>query len=182
MQDLHRMQKTDFGAKAIVFSQFTSMLDIIKHRISTDRFSSGYDHIQQCQRICFTSAPTKVCSPHGEYELGSAGSYHSPVQQRPPSESSFDIPQSRRGSLEPHCIFIMDPWWSPAAEMQAIDRTHCFDQHKPIHATRFITEGAIEERILRLQEKKRLVFDATIGGDAGSVNKLTTADMAFLFA
>ena len=45
----------------------------------------------------------------------------------------------------------MDPWWNPAAEMQAIDRTHRIGQHKPIFATRFIIENTIEERILRLQ-------------------------------
>jgi DNA repair protein RAD16 len=78
-------------------------------------------------------------------------------------------------------IFIMDPWWNPAAEMQAIDRTHRIGQRKPIFATRFIIENTIEERILKLQEKKRLVFDGTIGGDAGSMAKLTVDDMRFLF-
>jgi hypothetical protein len=75
----------------------------------------------------------------------------------------------------------IDPWWNPAAEMQAIDRTHRIGQHKPIYATRFIIENTIEERILRLQEKKKLVFDGTVGGDAGSMSKLTVDDMRFLF-
>jgi DNA repair protein RAD16 len=75
-----------------------------------------------------------------------------------------------------------DPWWNPAAEMQAIDRTHRIGQHKPIYATRFIIENTIEERILRLQEKKKLVFDGTVGGDAGSMSKLTVDDMRFLFS
>lgn len=74
-----------------------------------------------------------------------------------------------------------DPWWNPAAEMQAIDRTHRIGQHKPIYATRFIIENTIEERILRLQEKKKLVFDGTVGGDSSSMSKLTVDDMRFLF-
>ena len=78
-------------------------------------------------------------------------------------------------------IYIMDPWWNPAAEMQAIDRTHRIGQHKPIFATRFIIQDTIEERILQLQNKKKLVFDGTVGGDAGSMAKLTADDMAFLF-
>ncbi len=78
------------------------------------------------------------------------------------------------------CLFA-DPWWNPAAEMQAIDRTHRIGQHKPIYATRFIIENTIEERILRLQEKKKLVFDGTVGGDSGSMSKLTVDDMRFLF-
>lgn len=78
-------------------------------------------------------------------------------------------------------IFLMDPWWNPAAEMQAIDRTHRIGQYKPIFATRFIIEDSIEERILKLQEKKKLVFDGTVGGDTGSMTKLTVDDMRFLF-
>ncbi|CAM9379722.1 unnamed protein product, partial [Ectocarpus sp. 13 AM-2016] len=48
-------------------------------------------------------------------------------------------------------IFLMDPWWNPAAEMQAIDRTHRLGQFKPIYATRFIIEDTVEERIIKLQ-------------------------------
>mgnify|MGYP000296435019 CR=1 FL=1 len=78
-------------------------------------------------------------------------------------------------------IFLMDPWWNPAAEMQAIDRTHRFGQRKPIVATRFIIADTIEEKILQLQEKKKLVFDGTIGGDASSITRLTEEDLRFLF-
>jgi DNA repair protein RAD16 len=52
---------------------------------------------------------------------------------------------------------------------------------RPIFATRFIVENTIEERILKLQEKKKLVFDGTIGGDAASMARLTVDDMRFLF-
>lgn len=47
--------------------------------------------------------------------------------------------------------------------MQAIDRTHRLGQYRPIRAVRFIAEGTVEERVLQLQEKKRLVFDGTVG-------------------
>lgn len=78
--------------------------------------------------------------------------------------------------------FFSDPWWNPAAEMQAIDRTHRIGQYKPIFATRFILENTIEERILKLQEKKQLVFDSTVGGDAASLARLTVDDLRFLFS
>jgi DNA repair protein RAD16 len=65
--------------------------------------------------------------------------------------------------------------------MQAIDRTHRIGQHKTIHATRFIIENSIEERIIKLQEKKKLVFDGTVGQDTSSMTKLTVDDMRFLF-
>merc|ERR1712232_1327453 len=78
-------------------------------------------------------------------------------------------------------IYLMDPWWNPAAEMQAIDRTHRMGQYRPIRAIRFIAENTVEERILQLQEKKRLVFDGTVGRDASSLTMLLTDDMRSLF-
>lgn len=65
--------------------------------------------------------------------------------------------------------------------MQAIDRTHRIGQFKPIVATRFIIQNSIEERILQLQEKKHLVFNGTVGGDAAAMARLTVDDMRFLF-
>ena len=70
---------------------------------------------------------------------------------------------------------------NPAAEMQAIDRTHRLGQYRPIRAVRFIAEGTVEERVLQLQEKKRLVFDGTVGRDAQSLKMLTVNDMKALF-
>ena len=71
--------------------------------------------------------------------------------------------------------------WNPAAEMQAIDRTHRLGQYRPIRAVRFIAENTVEERILHLQEKKRLVFDGTVGRDAASLKMLSVDDMKALF-
>jgi len=78
-------------------------------------------------------------------------------------------------------IFLLDPWWNPAAELQAIDRTHRLGQTRPIKAVRLICQNTVEERILQLQEKKRLVFDGTVGGDAASLTRLTVQDMKALF-
>jgi len=60
-------------------------------------------------------------------------------------------------------VYIMDPWWNPAAEFQAMDRIHRLGQFKPIKVVRFVVENTIEDRILRLQEKKRLVFERCVG-------------------
>lgn len=78
-------------------------------------------------------------------------------------------------------IYLMDPWWNPAAEYQAIDRAHRLGQQKPIRAVRFVVRNTVEERILRLQDKKRLVFEGTVGGDAASLGQLTEEDLRFLF-
>jgi DNA repair protein RAD16 len=79
-------------------------------------------------------------------------------------------------------VFLMDNWWNPAAEMQAIDRTHRLGQYRPVRAVRFISEGTVEERVLELREKKILVFDGTVGRDAGSLKALNVDDMKSLFA
>ncbi len=63
-----------------------------------------------------------------------------------------------------------------------MDRIHRIGQYKPIHVTRFVIAGTIEERIIRLQEKKQLVFEATVGKDEGALGKLTEDDLKFLFA
>jgi len=78
-------------------------------------------------------------------------------------------------------IFLMDPWWNPAAEMQAIDRAHRIGQHKPVRAVRFIMKNTVEERILMLQDKKKLVFEGTVGGDVAALARLSEEDMRFLF-
>ena len=68
-----------------------------------------------------------------------------------------------------------------APPVQAQDRIHRLGQFKPVQVTRLIIAGTIEERILKLQEKKRLVFEGTVGADAEALGKLTEDDMRFLF-
>lgn len=75
----------------------------------------------------------------------------------------------------------MDPWWNPAVERQAQDRIHRIGQFKPIRTVRFIVENTVEERILKLQEKKELMFEGTVGNSAEAMSKLTEWDLRFLF-
>ena len=77
---------------------------------------------------------------------------------------------------------VMSTHRNPAAEMQAIDSTHRIGQYRPIRAIRFIAANTVESKILQLQEKKRLVFDGTVGRDAASLKALTADDMKSLFS
>jgi len=63
-----------------------------------------------------------------------------------------------------------------------MDRTHRLGQHRSITIVRFIVRNTIEEKIVALQEKKRLVFDATVGQDTTAMTRLTEEDMRFLFS
>jgi len=78
-------------------------------------------------------------------------------------------------------IFVVDPWWNPAAELQAIDRVHRIGQTKSVKAIRFIIKDSIEERIVELQNKKKLVIAGALDGDAGAMGQLTPQDLRFLF-
>jgi DNA repair protein RAD16 len=78
-------------------------------------------------------------------------------------------------------VFLLDPWWNPASEMQAVQRAHRIGQTKPVTAVRFVTEHTVEEKVLELQEMKQLVFEATVGQSQGAEKKLTESDLRFLF-
>lgn len=79
-------------------------------------------------------------------------------------------------------VYIVDPWWNPAVEQQAIDRTHRIGQTKNIFAYRMICVDTIEDKILQLQDRKRELAKELITDDTGFVKKLTKADVEYLFS
>ncbi len=79
-------------------------------------------------------------------------------------------------------VYIVDPWWNPAVEQQAIDRTHRIGQTKNIFAYRMICKDTIEDKILQLQEKKRVLARDLIADDEGFVKALTRQDVEYLFS
>jgi non-specific serine/threonine protein kinase len=79
-------------------------------------------------------------------------------------------------------VYIVDPWWNPAVEQQAIDRTHRIGQTKNIFAYRMICKDTIEDKILQLQERKRVLARDLIADDEGFVKNLTREDVEYLFS
>jgi non-specific serine/threonine protein kinase len=79
-------------------------------------------------------------------------------------------------------VYIVDPWWNPAVEQQAIDRTHRIGQTKNIFAYRMICRDTIEDKILQLQEKKRALAKDLIADETSFVKKLTREDVEYLFS
>ena len=163
-EEIYEMIQTDPGAKGIVFSQFTSMLDIIWYRLEQTGIKcvklSGAMSLKQREKVINSFS-------------------------NDPSIKIFLMSLKAGGvalnlTAASHC-FIMDVWWNDAMQSQAMDRIHRLGQFKPMKCVKFIIEGTIEERILKLQQKKRLIFEATVGGDTSAVNKLTEDDMRFLF-
>jgi len=74
-------------------------------------------------------------------------------------------------------VFLLDPWWNPAAEAQAIDRTHRIGQTRPVNVYRLIAGGTIEEKVLALQQRKARLFHAVMGDDELLARALTADDI-----
>ncbi|MBX3438370.1 MAG: SWF/SNF helicase family protein, partial [Planctomycetaceae bacterium] len=79
-------------------------------------------------------------------------------------------------------VFLLDPWWNPAVEAQAIDRAHRVGQTKQVFAYRLICRDTVEEKIVELQSKKRKLADAILEGDNRLMKDLTTDDLELLLS
>jgi SNF2-related domain/Helicase conserved C-terminal domain len=79
-------------------------------------------------------------------------------------------------------VYIVDPWWNPAVEQQAIDRTHRIGQTKNIFAYRMICKDTIEDKIVQLQDRKRNLAKDLITDDEGFVKSLSKEDVEYLFS
>lgn len=163
-EEIALMLQKDAAAKAIVFSQFTSFLDLITFSLQKSGIKctqlTGSMSIQARDQTIekFTNDPDckifLMSLKAGGVALNLTVASH---------------------------VFLMDPWWNPAVEQQAQDRIHRLGQYKPIRVVRFVIANTIEERILRLQEKKQLVFEGTVGGSSEALGRLTEDDLRFLF-
>lgn len=151
--------------KALVFSQFLGMLALIKEKMK----ELGVDY---------------------EYFDGS-----STVAERERSIHRFQNDENCRVFLislkaggvglnltAADYVYIVDPWWNPAVEQQAIDRTHRIGQTKNIFAYRMICTDTVEDKILKLQERKRNLAKDLITDDEGFVKTLTKEDVEYLFS
>jgi superfamily II DNA or RNA helicase len=77
-------------------------------------------------------------------------------------------------------VFLFDPWWNIAAENQAIDRAHRMGQKNTVFSYRLIARNSIEEKILKLQEKKKELFDSLIASDNASIKQMDEADVDYV--
>ena len=78
-------------------------------------------------------------------------------------------------------VFIVDPWWNPAVEMQAIDRAHRIGQNKKIFVYKAITKDSVEEKILELQNSKKMLVEKVVVGEEGIFKRLTPDDINYFF-
>jgi non-specific serine/threonine protein kinase len=79
-------------------------------------------------------------------------------------------------------VFLIDPWWNPAVENQAIDRVHRIGQDKKVFAYRMICKDTIEEKIMLIQQKKKQLSTEIISSESSFINNLKKEDLMFLLS
>ena len=79
-------------------------------------------------------------------------------------------------------VFLLDPWWNPAVEAQAIDRAHRIGQTRPVFAFRLIARDTVEEKVLELQAGKRQLADAVVRADRSLIRDLRREDLELLLS
>ena len=159
----HLREVIEEGHKALVFSQFTRFLGLVRQRL--DRLGTRYQYLD-----------------------GRTRDRQTPVEhfQNDPDCPLFLISLKAGGFglnlTAADYVFLLDPWWNPAVEAQAIDRTHRFGQQRPVFAYRLIARGTVEEKILELQARKRSLADAILSAGEGMMRTLTEADLRWLLS
>ena len=150
------------GHRVLVFSQFTGYLKSIARALS----EKGIDHL-------YLDGSTRNRAEVIEaFRAGAA-----PVFLISLKAGGFGL-----NLTEADHVFIMDPWWNPAAEQQAVDRIHRIGQDKEVHVYRLVAEGTIEEKVMQLKESKAALFDAVVGEGEFASAAVTAEDVRELFA
>jgi superfamily II DNA or RNA helicase len=147
------------GHRALVFSQFTSYLAKVADRLDAE--GMAFEHLDGSTR----HRPEVV----ERFRGGDA-----PVFLISLKAGGFGITLT-----EADYVFLLDPWWNPASEAQAVDRTHRIGQTKPVNVYRLVATGTIEEKVMELKRHKAKLFDAVLD-DAGFDAALTADDIRAL--
>ena len=150
------------GHRVLVFSQFTGYLKSISARLAEEGIGHLYLDGSTRNRAEVIEAFTSGQEPVFLISLKAGG---------------FGL-----NLTEADHVFIMDPWWNPAAEQQAVDRIHRIGQDKEVHVYRLVAEGTIEEKVMQLKESKAALFDAVVGEGEFASAAVTAEDVRELFA
>ncbi|KAF9881097.1 SNF2 family domain-containing protein [Colletotrichum karsti] len=164
VHELHRLRSDNASHKSIIFSQFSSMLQLIEWRLrraglTTVMLDGSMSPVQRQASINhFMTKPEVECFL---VSLKAGG-------------VALNLTEASR-------VFIVDPWWNPAAEWQSADRCHRIGQTRPCTITRLCIEDSVESRMVLIQEKKTNMINSTVNADDKAMESLSPEDMQFLF-
>lgn len=160
---LREIEENASNHKIVIFSQFLKMLDLIRQNL--ERHEIPYEYLDgqttdRAERVNRFQADQSCRVFLMSLKAGGVGI----------------------NLTEADYVYLVDPWWNPAVEQQAIDRTHRIGQQKNVFAYRMICKDTIEEKILVLQAKKQDIANDLISTEAGFIKKLTRDDIVELFS
>ncbi|CCF57927.1 hypothetical protein KAFR_0D02790 [Kazachstania africana CBS 2517] len=169
LRHLQQLQDSSSGEHVVVFSQFSSYLDILERELSE----------------FLPAKTTKIYKFDGRLSLKERSTILSDFQVKDFAKQKILLLSLKAGGvgLNLTCAshaFMMDPWWSPSMEDQAIDRIHRIGQQNSVNVTRFIIENSIEEKMLRIQERKRTIGEA-MDADEDERRKRRIEEIKMLF-
>lgn len=155
------LESLDSGHKVLLFSQFTSFLAIIKKWLEKEKINFEY-----------LDGSTKDRMEHVKNFNNN-------------SEIPLFLLSLRAGGVGLNLtaadrVIIYDPWWNPAVEAQATDRTHRIGQTKSVYSMKLVVKNSIEEKILSLQQKKQRIFCNLVENKSASLKQLSDEDLEFL--
>lgn len=145
------------GHRALVFSQFTGFLRLVRQRLEDEGITYEYLDGRTRDRAARIASFREGDDPVFLISLKAGG---------------FGLTLT-----EADYVFILDPWWNPAAEAQAIDRTHRIGQDKPVNVYRLVSADTIEEKVVALAESKRRLFDEVVGAASDMAAPLSADDI-----
>lgn len=151
------------GHKALVFSQFTSLLSILRNRLDAAGIRYAYlDGATRNREECVQSFQSEEGPQLFLISLKAGG-------------LGLNLTAAEY-------VFLLDPWWNPAVEAQAVDRAHRIGQTRPVFAYRLITRDTVEEKVLELQKSKRDLADAILSADNSLIRDLKREDLELLLS
>lgn len=151
------------GHKALVFSQFVQMLSLVRKELDARQVPYAYlDGKTQDRQAQVDLFQTDEKIPLFLISLRAGG-------------LGLNLTAA-------DYVIHIDPWWNPAVEMQASDRTHRIGQDKPVFVFKLITRDTVEEKILVLQERKKTLVDQVITSESAFFKNLTAEDLQVLFS
>jgi SNF2 family DNA or RNA helicase len=152
----------DGGHRVLVFSQFVSMLSLLKEHLESEQIEYCYLDGSTTDRAGVVEKFQKSSIPVFLISLKAGG-----------------VGLNLTGA---DTVIHFDPWWNPAIEDQATDRAHRIGQTKVVTSYKLITRGTVEEKILNLQQRKREVIAATLSSEEAFTETLTWEEIQGLFA
>jgi superfamily II DNA or RNA helicase len=151
------------GHKALVFSQFTSLLAIVRQRLEREGIQYAYlDGSTRDRATVVNRFQNDEAYPVFLLSLKAGGT---------------GLNLTAAGY-----VFLLDPWWNPAVEAQAIDRAHRIGQTRPVMAYRLVAKDTVEERILDLQAHKRELAEGILSADERGLAALDASDLEVLLS